>query len=148
MSDAFLVRSAKNPPTTRARGYWHNVGGRLRRDYVTLFFASLNVVSVLAAVFAPLVAPFDPNATSMVNRLKPIGYKQFILGTDELGRDMLSRLTFGGRMSPIMHFQGDSTPSSTIAGQLGGTIWATWPLCERSEWERPTPTQQLAYLRD
>jgi peptide/nickel transport system permease protein len=105
MSDAtlpLLILSAESPPTTRARGYWRNVGRRLRRDYVTLFFANLIVVIALAALFAPLVAPFDPNATSMVNRLKPIGYKEFILGTDELGRDMLSRLIFGGRMSLLM----------------------------------------------
>ncbi len=60
------------------------------------------VVIALAAILAPLVAPFDPNATSMINRLKPIGYKGFILGTDELGRDMLSRLIFGGRISLLM----------------------------------------------
>lgn len=105
MSEATLplpVRAAGTPPTTRARGYWRGVGRRLRRDYVTLFFASLIAVIVLAALLAPLIAPFDPNATSMVNRLKPIGYKHFILGTDELGRDMLSRLIFGGRMSLMM----------------------------------------------
>jgi peptide/nickel transport system permease protein len=38
----------------------------------------------------------------MLYRLKPIGYKGFLLGTDELGRDMLSRLIFGGRMSLLM----------------------------------------------
>jgi peptide/nickel transport system permease protein len=105
MSDTTLpmpVVTGARPPTARARGYWRNVGRRLRRDYVTLFFASLIVVIALAAILAPLVAPFDPNATSMINRLKPIGYKSFILGTDELGRDMLSRLIFGGRISLLM----------------------------------------------
>ena len=54
---------------------------------MTLLFALVIVTIALAAIFAPLVAPLDPNATSMVYRLKPIGYKQFILGTDDLGRD-------------------------------------------------------------
>ena len=105
MSDTtlpMLVITGATPLTARARGYWRSVGRRLRRDYVTLFFASLIVVIALAAILAPLVAPFDPNATSMINRLKPIGYKGFILGTDELGRDMLSRLIFGGRISLLM----------------------------------------------
>jgi len=131
MSDAtlpFLVRSAASPPTARARGYWHNVGRRLRRDYVTLFFATVIVVIVLAALFAPLVAPFDPNATSMVNRLKPIGYKGFILGTDELGRDMLSRLIFGGRMSLLMGLLPVAVATAVggflglLAGFAGGLI--------------------------
>jgi len=70
---------------------------------VTLFFALVIVVIALAAILAPLIAPFDPNATSIVNRLKPIGYKGlFILGTDELGRDVLSRLIYGGRISLLM----------------------------------------------
>jgi peptide/nickel transport system permease protein len=86
----------------RARGYWRTVGRRLRRDYVTLFFALVIVAIALAAIFAPLVAPLDPNGTSMVYRLKPIGYKQFMLGTDDLGRDMLSRLIYGGRISLLM----------------------------------------------
>jgi len=96
-----IVVAAK-PPTARARGYWRNVSRRLRRDYATLFFAFLIAAIALSAVLAPLVAPFDPNATSMIHRLKPIGYKGFILGTDELGRDMLSRLIYGGRISLVM----------------------------------------------
>jgi peptide/nickel transport system permease protein len=105
MSDTTLplpLVKAANAPLARPRGYWRNVGRRLRRDYVTLFFVGLIGVIALAAILAPLVAPFDPNATSMINRLKPIGYKSFVLGTDELGRDMLSRLIFGGRISLLM----------------------------------------------
>jgi peptide/nickel transport system permease protein len=89
-------------PRGRARGYWRTVGRRLRRDHVTLLFALVIAVIALAAILAPFVAPFDPNASSIVNRLKPIGYKGHILGTDELGRDVLSRLIFGGRISLIM----------------------------------------------
>ncbi len=107
MSDATvplprLAAADRGPLTGRARGYWRTVGRRLRRDYVTLFFILVIAIIALAAVLAPLVAPFDPNATSIVNRLKPIGYRGFLLGTDELGRDILSRLIFGGRMSLLM----------------------------------------------
>jgi peptide/nickel transport system permease protein len=107
MSDAALriaqvVEAEPAPSRGRARGYWRTVGRRLRRDYVTLFFASIIVMIALAAIAAPLIAPFDPNATSIANRLKPIGYKKFILGTDELGRDVLSRLIFGARISLLM----------------------------------------------
>jgi peptide/nickel transport system permease protein len=106
MSDTTLrlprFAGADQPPTAKARGYWRTVGRRLSRDYVTLFFVLVIAIIAIAAVLAPLVAPFDPNATSIANRLKPIGYKGFILGTDELGRDVLSRLIFGGRISLLM----------------------------------------------
>lgn len=107
MSDATLPLPALSEAEqqivpSRKRGYWRTVGRRLSRDYVTLFFASVIVIIALAGLFAPLVAPFSPNASSMIYRLKPIGYRQFILGTDELGRDMLSRLIYGGRISLVM----------------------------------------------
>jgi peptide/nickel transport system permease protein len=97
-----LAGANRAPQTRRARGYWRTVGRRLRRDYVTLFFALVIAIIALAAILAPLVAPFDPNASSVATRLKPIGYKGHILGTDELGRDVLSRLIFGGRISLLM----------------------------------------------
>jgi peptide/nickel transport system permease protein len=98
-----LARAEQAPRSAKVRGYWRTVGRRLSRDYVTLFFALVIAAIALAAVLAPLIAPFDPNATSIVNRLKPIGYRGlFILGTDELGRDVLSRLIYGGRISLLM----------------------------------------------
>lgn len=102
------------------RSYWQMVGRRLRHDYVTLFFLTLIVLLVLAAVFAPFIAPFDPNRTSMLDRLKPLGYKDFLLGTDELGRDMLSRLIYGGRMSLMMGLA--PVVLATLIGGLLGVI--------------------------
>jgi peptide/nickel transport system permease protein len=93
---------ANNLSRPVVRGYWKSVGHRLRYDYVTLFFLSIILVIALFAVLAPLLAPFDPTKTSMINRMKPIGYRDFMLGTDELGRDMLSRLLWGGRVSLMM----------------------------------------------
>ena len=89
-------------PARKSRTYWRRVGQRLRDDYVTLFFLLIIFLIVLAAIFAPALAPFDPNKSSMIYRLKPIASRSFLLGTDELGRDMLSRLIFGARMSLIM----------------------------------------------
>ena len=86
----------------KRRSYWQAVGLRLRYDYTTLCFLAVVVALFATAIFAPLIAPFDPDKTSMLYRLKPIGYRHFLLGTDELGRDMLSRLVYGGRMSLMM----------------------------------------------
>jgi peptide/nickel transport system permease protein len=89
-------------PVTRVRGYWQSVFYRLRHDPVTLFFAAIVLLIVCAAAFSPLVAPFDPYKESVVGRLKPFGWHNHPLGTDELGRDMLSRLIYGGRVSLLM----------------------------------------------
>jgi peptide/nickel transport system permease protein len=105
-------------PQAVARTYWGTVGRRLRYDYVTLFFLLVIAIIALAAIFAPVVAPFDPNKTSMLYRLKPMGYKGFLLGTDELGRDMLSRLIYGGRMSLTMGLAPVALATS-IGGLLG-----------------------------
>ena len=69
---------------------------------MTLFFAAIVLLVVLAAIFAPLIAPFDPYKESVVGRLKPLGWRGHLFGTDELGRDMLSRLIYGGRVSLLM----------------------------------------------
>ena len=124
MTDAILgpgidaTSSAGHAPALKVRGYWQTVGFRLRYDYVTLFFAAVIATIALAAIFAPLLAPFDPNATSMIYRLKPIGYRNFLLGTDELGRDMFSRLLYGGRMSLTMGLV-PVIVATTIGGTLG-----------------------------
>jgi len=101
MSEASSA-AAQGAPAVKVRSYWQNVGYRLRYDYLTLFFGSVVVLIILSAIFAPLIAPMDPYESSLINRLKPIGYKDYILGTDELGRDILSRILYGGRISLTM----------------------------------------------
>jgi peptide/nickel transport system permease protein len=101
----------------KMRGYWGTVGHRLRYDYVTLAFLLVITLIALAAILAPLIAPFDPNKTGMAYRLKPIGFRDFRLGTDELGRDMLSRLIWGGRMSLLM-----GLAPVVVATAIGGTL--------------------------
>ncbi len=105
-------------PATRVRGYWRSVLYRLRHDPVTLFFASIVLLIVLAAVFAPLIAPFDPYKESVVGRLKPFGWHDHLLGSDELGRDMLSRLIYGGRVSLLMGVV-PVLIASIVGGMLG-----------------------------
>src|SRR3989440_912852 len=97
--DAFEEQAA---PATRVRGYWQSVFYRLRHDPATLLFAAIVLLIALAAICAPLIAPFDPYKESVAGRLKPFGWRGHLLGTDELGRDMLSRLLYGGRISLAM----------------------------------------------
>ena len=81
------------------RGYWQSVRRRLRRDPVTLICAGILILLVASALAAPWLGLADPYKTSMIRRLYPLGSPGHLLGTDELGRDMLSRLIYGGRLS-------------------------------------------------
>lgn len=102
---------------TRSRGYWGGVRRRLLRDRVTLVYGALLLAIFLLIVLAPLVAPHSPYQASMARRLKPVGWPGYPLGTDELGRDMLTRLLFGGRLSWFLGI----TPV-TIAFVVGGLL--------------------------
>ncbi|PTA47558.1 ABC transporter permease [Micromonospora sp. RP3T] len=79
------------------------------------------IVGVLAAIFAPAVSPYDPNEQSLLNRLAAPslfgGEGAHLLGTDELGRDLLSRAIYGGRVSFTVGFV-----AATFAGLLGTVL--------------------------
>jgi peptide/nickel transport system permease protein len=89
-------------PVYMGQSYWSNVGSRLRRDPTTVVCGLIVLAIILVSVFAPLIAPMDPYQAKMLGRLAPIGTAGHPLGTDELGRDMLSRLIYGGRISLMM----------------------------------------------
>ena len=98
------VDPAKVPAVAfeRSPGYWQTVAQRLLRDKVAMAAALVILGLIVLAVFGPMLAPADPYKASMLSRLKPIGTPNFPLGTDELGRDMLSRLMVGARLSLFM----------------------------------------------
>lgn len=86
----------------RSQGYWAGVWHKLLRDKVAVACMIVLGLIILSAIFAPLLTPYDPAVGSVVQRLKPPLTPGHLLGTDELGRDMLTRLLYGGRMSLIM----------------------------------------------
>ncbi|MCK9258148.1 MAG: ABC transporter permease [Azoarcus sp.] len=89
-------------PVERSPGFWSGVVRKLMRDPVALGAGAVLLTLILMAIFAHQLVPSDPYATSMLKRLKPIGFEGFPLGSDELGRDMLSRLMLGTRLSLFM----------------------------------------------
>lgn len=125
MSGASLETIAAAGPS---HGYWTGVLRRLGRDPVAMCALLVIVAIVLMAVFAPLIAPADPYRGQMLRRLRPIGTPNFPLGTDELGRDMLTRLIYGARLSLLMgvtpvfiaFFIGSAI--GITAGYLGGKV--------------------------
>lgn len=86
--------------TRGARPTWRPPG---RPTAGQVLAAAFLVTVVIVAIAAPLLAPHDPNAQSLARRLQPPvwqgGTWEFILGTDELGRDLLSRIMYGARTS-------------------------------------------------
>ncbi|WP_329458143.1 ABC transporter permease [Streptomyces sp. NBC_01497] len=89
-----------------------------------LAVAALAVLAVMliAAVCAPLIAPADPNAQDLLMRLKPPAWEHggssaHLLGTDQLGRDMLSRVIYGTRVSLLV-----GASAALLAGVVGTLV--------------------------
>jgi peptide/nickel transport system permease protein len=78
--------------------------------------AVLCLVVVIGAVFAPWLSPFDPNDQNIIDRLQPPG-GAYLFGTDSFGRDVLSRVLWGARVSLIV-----AVTSIAAAIIVGGTI--------------------------
>jgi peptide/nickel transport system permease protein len=87
---------------------------RLFRRKLVLVAALLLAAVILVALLAPWVSPYDPGAMRVIRRLRPPGADN-LLGTDELGRDVLSRVIFGARASLGIGF------SVVLASVLVGT---------------------------
>jgi peptide/nickel transport system permease protein len=120
VTDHALELPAADPPRAwvrRRRSYWSEVATRVSRDPMTVVCGVILIAIVLAAVFAPLLGLDDPYRTSIVRRLKPPGTTGYPLGTDELGRDLLTRLIYGGRLSLLMGFV-----PVFVATLVGGTL--------------------------
>jgi peptide/nickel transport system permease protein len=112
----------------RSTGYWQNVMSRLVRDKVAMFAALIILCLLIMAVFGQWITPADPYAASIMKRLKPIGFEGYPLGTDELGRDMMSRLMVGARLSlfmgitPVLLAFAIGSTIGIIAGYAGGKL--------------------------
>lgn len=112
----------------RSAGYWETVLRRFARDRLAIFAALIILVLLGLALFGAWFAPADPYATSMMKRLKPIGFDGHPLGTDELGRDMLTRLMVGTRLSlfmgitPVVLAFVSGSVLGVVAGYAGGAV--------------------------
>jgi peptide/nickel transport system permease protein len=103
-----------------SRSYWRAVLRRVSRDPVTITCGIILLLIVAAAIAAPWLGLDDPFRMSMIRRLKPPGTPGHLLGTDELGRDMLSRLMYGGRYSLFSGFV--PVILATVIGGVFGVV--------------------------
>jgi len=95
----------------------------LRRDRAAQVGIGLCVLLVGAALFAPLVAPYDPIVLHIQDRLQNPS-STYLLGTDELGRDVLSRLIYGAQTSLAVGAiaLAIAATTGTLLGLLGGLV--------------------------
>jgi peptide/nickel transport system permease protein len=124
-SDVTDVRAIPSPtdasvaqqPIESNAGYWRNVWSRLRRDKVTMTVTAVLFAIIIIAIFAPWLTAYDPYAGSVLRRLKPVGTPGHWLGTDETGRDIWTRIAYGGRLSLL-----SGVLPVAIALTIGGTL--------------------------
>ena len=110
-----------------SRGYWSRAWERLLRNRLAVIGLAVIALLAAAALFAPLIAPHDPSAQDVLNARKDPSLEH-PGGTDNLGRDVLSRLIFGARISLTVGLLaqavvlGIGLPLGLIAGFRGS--WA------------------------
>ncbi len=92
----------------------------LRSNSMAMFGLGILVLLLLVALFAPILSPYDPFEQSLGNRLQPLGSEGHLLGTDSLGRDILSRLIYGSRIT--LYIVALVALIAPVAGLLVGTV--------------------------
>jgi peptide/nickel transport system permease protein len=124
--------------TREAPGFWRLAWQRFRRDKLAVFGGAVMIILSLSAITAPLlsrhVTHYTPQQIELGATLKPLGYQRapdkpvHILGTDELGRDVLTRIIYGGRVSlyvaflTVMVSLSIGTVVGAVAGYYGGIV--------------------------
>ncbi len=105
---------------------WRRALRYLRKDIKVVVGCIVLCLLLLTALLAPILTPYDPNAQEFDLLLPPSG--KHLLGTDEFGRDLLSRLIAGARVSLLVGFAAvslavlASVPLGLLAGYYGGWI--------------------------
>ncbi len=138
MSDSSHSRPANEPePQTSAsnRVSWRRYALGLWRDKVSLFALAFLILLIISAVLPGLLSPFDPLRQNLGLRNSPPltpsagdSMLPHLLGTDPLGRDLLSRLVYGARVSLLVGFTGVLVSGTvgvllgTVAGYLRGWV--------------------------
>ena len=110
-------------PTSRAQaraGQAYLNWLRLRRNPLAMAGLTIALTLILVAIFAPVLAPHDPIAQDLSQRFLRPGTPGFLLGTDEFGRDILSRILFGARVTLYIVLLVVIT--APLAGLLIGTV--------------------------
>ncbi|GLY79322.1 ABC transporter permease [Actinoallomurus iriomotensis] len=110
------------PARPASNTMWHAVRRALRRNHAAKVAIGVLFLVVIVGVFAPLIAPHDPNAQNLTLKLRPpfwsAGHQPgYPLGTDNLGRDVLSRIVYGTRISLLV-----GVSATLLSGVVGTAV--------------------------
>lgn len=114
-------------PPRRQTGFWHDAFRRLRRNKLAVLGGGIVVFLVFVAIFADALGPY-PYAKANFSHAYEFPNPTFRLGTDPLGRDILSRLVYGARISMTVGLGSQilvlliGVPIGAIAGYYGGKV--------------------------
>lgn len=108
------------PQDERGTSLWQGAFRRLRRNPSAIVGAAIVLVLVLVAVFAPLLAPYEPASSEWIDQVTPSSVPGpspgHLLGLDSFGSDMATQLIFGARQTLVIGIV------STMIGLLGGAV--------------------------
>jgi peptide/nickel transport system permease protein len=113
---------AEAEPLAEARSPTQQALRRLRQDHMAVASAIFLLLLVIISILATVLAPRDPTETHLSQRLAPPATPGYPLGADELGRDILSRLIWGGRISLLVGFSAVLVAMAfgVLVGLIGG----------------------------
>jgi peptide/nickel transport system permease protein len=113
------ILSAQNRKVNRKTGFWSDAWKRLRRNRAAMFSLVVLTLLVISAVFAGAIAPYSYSAQDYDNLFQPPS-PAHPFGTDNFGRDILSRIIYGSRISLLVGFS--SIITAIIAGGILGAV--------------------------
>jgi oligopeptide transport system permease protein len=120
-------RALAMPLSQRQAGYWRDAYRRLKRNKLALGGGMMVIAIVLVALGADVLAPYPYAKTSFSHAYQPPS-AQYPLGTDPIGRDQLSRMIYGARISMIVGMGSQvlvlliGVPIGAVAGYYGGRL--------------------------
>jgi peptide/nickel transport system permease protein len=107
------------PLSVKGESPWQRTWRQLRKHRLAMFGLGVLTVFILAAILAPLITPYDPDKVNLLQRLQPPSRTHW-MGTDELGRDVYTRVLYGARVSLAIGFI-----VAILSTALGGLIGAS-----------------------
>src|SRR5256712_12585809 len=114
--------AAAAPATQAGEGYWQIAWRRLRRHHLAMGGLLIIVLLIGVAVFAPWTAPYKFEQIDLLTRFAKPFASRHLLGTDDLGHDVLTRLLFAGRVSLLVGFAAalSAVALGTLVGVMAG----------------------------
>lgn len=119
-SPSGLASAALTARRARVDSPWRIAARRFLRHRLATAGLIVSLLLIFSALFAPVIAPRDPLQISILEKFAPPMSEGFVLGADEVGRDLISRLLYAGRISLLVGFAAMAV--TTLVGTLVGLV--------------------------